>query len=122
MLSVSHALLNDTLHLPPFSLLLVALMLTDGIVTSHFPTLLTPLMLLYAFPNDRDDAQLLLSGAGYRIMAGNWPVHQLLLYNIVIAPLVRRYLCGRGISDVGCFGYSTSPQNSLIILARIDLS
>ena len=30
MLSVTFAVLNDALHLPPFSLLLVALTITDG--------------------------------------------------------------------------------------------
>jgi len=37
MLSVIFADLNDALHLPPFSLLLVALTLTDGIsFFSHY--------------------------------------------------------------------------------------
>ena len=85
MLSVSFALLNDALGLPPFSLLLVALTLTDGTSCPH------PVS-REAYYYYRNDAQLLLQRARYRLMVRNRTINHLLLHCLAFTALVGRHL------------------------------
>lgn len=104
MLSITFAVLNDALNLPPFSLLLVALTITDGM--SSVPVPFNVLWYLFVPPllihHDRHDARVLLQRPGYRFMARDWPIDQLLLHHLP-SPLVGcRHLCGRWISHGWC--------------------
>jgi len=110
ILSVTFAVLNSTLQLPPFSLLLVALTLTDGMtLTFFFQVQDTGKVVLRAFIVSR--AHLKFS----RFVAGDWTIHQLLLYNVTTSAMVSGYMRSGGVPDSGCDYIESVPHTRPVI-------
>lgn len=106
ILSIATALLNHFLHLPPFSLLLVALSLTDGECFSYERQVLATYpsaagMTISFFFTVRDtgkfDRKLPLSMTfiveSLRFLVGDWTVYHLFLHNFTFAVMVDGHMC-----------------------------
>jgi len=98
ILASAFATLNARLNLPPFSLFLIALTITDGEWRVSLPLgnlILDGTQLIWR----RHDRYLLFQSHRHRIVVGDRPIDQFLLHNFFVARLVRGDLCVRGEFD-----------------------
>ena len=90
MLSAAFAHLNAKLHMPPFSLFMIALSLTDGMYLVLSSALSGGLNSVY---HTRHDDHVLPFGHGYWLVARDWSDDQLFRHCVVTPRLGCWYLC-----------------------------
>ena len=96
MLSAAFAHLNAKLHMPPFSLFMIALSLTDGMCLIYLAALSGDLNSVH---HARHDDHVLPFGHGYWLVARDWSDDQLFRHCVVTPRLGCWYLCTWRVAD-----------------------